>query len=49
MARDRIFLDVLPAMRLAYLPSAGRSLDFGGGIGSDAIAMANFGLDTTFG
>ncbi len=47
MAHDRSFLNVLPAMRWAYHSGARRTLDFGGGVGSHAIVMAEYGLDVT--
>lgn len=45
--RDRTFLSVVPAVRYARIRGAGRALDFGGGVGSQALVMASLGLDVT--
>jgi 2-polyprenyl-3-methyl-5-hydroxy-6-metoxy-1,4-benzoquinol methylase len=45
--RDRTFLSLLPAARLAHHRGARRALDFGGGVGSHALAMAALGLEVT--
>jgi 2-polyprenyl-3-methyl-5-hydroxy-6-metoxy-1,4-benzoquinol methylase len=45
--RDRTFLSVLPPARHALRRGARRALDFGGGVGSHAIALAALDLTVT--
>lgn len=45
--RDRGVLCPLPGMRAAYRLGARRALDFGGGVGSHALALAAYGFDVT--